>query len=705
PLAPEDVPVNLEIPTAPDNFDIETPEDDENDNREFLSYSSRHPATPENATTGTSRSPAVPSSLQGVTAGAPVSTSGVFFEDPLFVVLPNQESPVEGKTIHHARTAANAFPIPNGKVFTGIDDQRPISDILKAANEAAAYNAWMSVEYYFYLLKILSDAVRREINPQPQATAAAYGAEVRRLCSILHHQHSSETELVQDLYRWNSLVMGNKQVLSDYLKLFEGTRQQVERLQGGPIDEEVGLNKMASVGYHELLHELIQLDRVQQLANAHRKTGHQANNPKFINTVDTNNNAFAIITAIVQAQTLSRRMVGVFNVTERSALGRTALKIPLAVLQAQIGDAHVALQKQNSYYHALENVLIAGTTTRVSTSPLRSTTLQIAGKADPVPITGLIDTGAEMTAVSQATIDRLVQSGVEVPHPKAICTAIMANGKPLKNGPIHDMVFIHGHHRISAPVVVIKDLSKDVLVSVHLFRQFTDPTIWLFSKNGNRLLNIGSLDPELKSLWDAFYSRLLSSRPVPTSESSSSSDQDSQEDKLIRLHCRLYRRGPRLDEDAVSTVDNDPSPLADTSSPYRYKHTIKWLKPKPTNNVEAFRKLTEKLESRLRRDGIFHLYDAEIEKFRQKGYIKPISPKDAKFCLNHFPVVPKHGNELSVEQATWSMLLSYKPSTHWKKTESTYVSGGATSSIPINEYYLAKGADTCAERQPRGEFR
>ncbi|KAF4751016.1 hypothetical protein FOZ63_023260, partial [Perkinsus olseni] len=98
--------------------------------------------------------------------------------------------------------------------------------------------------------------------------------------------------LVQDLYRWNSLVMGNKQVLSDYLKLFEGTRQQVERLQGGPIDEEVGLNKMASVGYHELLHELIQLDRVQQLANAHRKTGHQANNPKFINTVDTNNNAF-----------------------------------------------------------------------------------------------------------------------------------------------------------------------------------------------------------------------------------------------------------------------------------------------------------------------------------------------------------------------------------------------------------------------------
>ncbi|KAF4687663.1 hypothetical protein FOZ60_003632 [Perkinsus olseni] len=55
----------------------------------------------------------------------------------------------------------------------------------------------------------------------------------------------------------------------------------------------------------------------------------------------------------------------------------------------------------------------------------------------------------------------------------------------------------------------------------------------------------------------------------------------------------------------------------------------------------AFRKLAEKLESRLRRDGIFHLYDAEIEKFRQKGYIKPISPKDAKFCLNHFPVVPK----------------------------------------------------------------
>ncbi|KAF4749056.1 hypothetical protein FOZ63_022375, partial [Perkinsus olseni] len=33
--------------------------------------------------------------------------------------------------------------------------------------------------------------------------------------------------------------------------------------------------------------------------------------------------------------------------------------------------------------------------------------------------------------------------------------------------------------------------------------------------------------------------------------------------------------------------------------------------------------------------------------FRQKGYIKPISPKDAKFCLNHFPVVRKHGNELS----------------------------------------------------------
>ncbi|KAF4698310.1 hypothetical protein FOZ62_027824, partial [Perkinsus olseni] len=515
----------------------------------------------------------------------------------------------------------------------------------------------------------------------------------------------------------------------------------VERLQGGPIDErvlkhkllmtlptvhrEVGLNKMASVGYHELLHELIQLDRVRQLANAHRKTGHQANNPKFINAVDTNNNAFvdrppsrprgnkgpgkprrwSCLRCLdtVDPPGHHHRNCPSPNPVEKDGrcvhcnrtigsgknccqdptrcTASTNRRCPRCSAEGKHHPFHcpgplpttsteASANKTATTTLTFENVLIAGTTTQVSTSPLRSTTLQIAGKAGPVPITGLIDTGAEMTAVSQATIDRLIQSGVEVPHPKAICTAIMADGKPLKNGPIHDMVFIHGHHRISAPVVVIKDLSKDVLVSAHLFRQFTDPTIWLFSKNEDRLLNIGSLDPELKSLWDAFYSRLLSSRPVPTSESSSSSDQDSQEDKLVSsitsnkddIHdlphspiiCGVTIEdftADVIDEDqclnAVSTVDNDPSALADTSSPSRYKHTIKWLKPKPTNNVEAFRKLAEKLESRLRRDGIFHLYDAEIEKFRQKGYIKPISPKDAKFCLNHFPVVRKHGNELS----------------------------------------------------------
>ncbi|KAF4687664.1 hypothetical protein FOZ60_003633 [Perkinsus olseni] len=279
PLAPEDVPVDLEIPTAPDNFDIETSEDDENDNREFLSYSSRNPATPENAatpaTTGTSQSPAVSPSPQGVTADYPVSTS---------------------------ETAANAVPIPNGKVFTGIDDQRPISDILKAANEAAACNAWTSVE---------------EINPQPQATAAAYGTEVRRLCSLLHHQYSSETELVKpciDGILWLWAISKFYPTISSSSK----RRGNRSRLQGGPIDErvlkhkllmtlptvhrEVGLNKMASVGYHELLHELIQLDRVRQLANAHRKTGHQANNPKFISAVDTNNNAFCGSSAIPTAR-------------------------------------------------------------------------------------------------------------------------------------------------------------------------------------------------------------------------------------------------------------------------------------------------------------------------------------------------------------------------------------------------------------------
>ncbi|KAF4670395.1 hypothetical protein FOL47_002072 [Perkinsus chesapeaki] len=566
-LSPEDVPVDIELPPAPEKFLKDPVDSNIKELTSFPAYSVRP-------------SPASPTAPV-VSEAAPVSTSGVYFEEPLFVVLPTHEAPVDGKTV------------------------------------------------------------------------------------------PSETELVQTLYRWNSLLMGEKQSLSEYLKLFEDTRYQVERLQGARFDErvlkhkllmtlptvhrEVGLAKMTSLGYLDLLHELIQLDRVRQLANAHRKTGHIPTNSKTINAVDN----LAPTQSAPENRQQPRR-----GGKEGSKAVDEKTKSPTTTL-------------------TFENVLIAGTTTPVSTSPLRSTTVRVLSINGSVPITGLIDTGAEMTAISQNTMETLIREGVEVPQPKAYCTALMADGKPIRDCPIHDLVFIHGPNQISAPVVVIKDLSKDVLVSAHLFRQFTNPTIWLFSSVGDRLFNVGSLNPELKALWEAFYHRLTTSTLTPTDTSQivdASIDDDTQSKPICLLNTSpdsaeevtasfthsspvvygitLKNISDRHNEEqlsgglhAVSVVNADIDNLPDASTAStpinRYQHRIKWLKPKPANNVQALRNVAERLEQRLRRDGIFELYDAEIEKFKQKGYIKPVPSSYAKFCLNHFPVVRKHGNELS----------------------------------------------------------
>lgn len=127
--------------------------------------------------------------------------------------------------------------IPNGKVYSGIEDHRSVCDILRAANETSAYNSWTPIELYFFIMRIVSESVRRQLKPQPQSSMDGYAEEVRRLYSGLHGLYSSETEVVQALYRWNSLVMNEKQSLPEYLKTFEEHRLQVERLQGSTMDD------------------------------------------------------------------------------------------------------------------------------------------------------------------------------------------------------------------------------------------------------------------------------------------------------------------------------------------------------------------------------------------------------------------------------------------------------------------------------------
>ncbi|KAF4663799.1 hypothetical protein FOL47_005556 [Perkinsus chesapeaki] len=744
PLLPEDIPVDLQLPELPKHFE-EGPAPEDDLAKEFMSLSSK------GGETGIRTSPVKsahkqatsPQSPLGVSGAAPVSTSGVYYEEPLYVVLPNEHSPVDGKVIHHARTAANAAAVPNGKIFSGIDDVRPISDILKAANEAAAYNAWTAVEYYFFLIRIVSEEVRRKICPQPQPSAAAYGSEVHRLCSLLHNEYSSETELVQALFRWNSLVMGDKQSLSEYLKFFEQTRQQVERLQGSPIDDrvlkhkllmtlpnvhrEVGLTKMSTVGYHGLLHELIQLDRVRQLATAHRKSGHLVSS-KAVNSVDANYVApdnrqperrrgdrrpapskpkrWSCLRCLdtVEPPGHHHRNCPSPNPVEKDGrcvhcnrtigsgknccqdpskcTASTNRKCPRCAAEGQHHPFHCPgslppsqsnsdnKQRANTTSLTFENVLIAGTTTPVPTSSLRSTTLKVLSSNGTFPFTGLIDTGAEMTAMSQSLVERLISAGVHVPKPRSFCTALMADGKPIRECPIHNLTFVHGSQHIVAPVVVIRGLSKDALVSADLFRQFNDPTLWLFSKTEDRLVNLGSLDPELRRLWDIFFSKLETRRLSPSTDtvepllndvtreedcehignSSASPDVSNlpQAPVIYGISLEGVTDNSVANDYSICTTYADPSAVdIDMVLPTRYKHKIKWLRPKPTNNVQALRKQADRLEARLRREGILDLYDAEIKKFEQKGYIKPIDPNYAKFCLNHFPVVRKHGNELS----------------------------------------------------------
>ncbi|KAF4650161.1 hypothetical protein FOL47_001400 [Perkinsus chesapeaki] len=213
---------------------------------------------------------------------------------------------------------------------------------------------------------------------------------------------------------------------------------------------QVGLAKMTSLGYLDLLHDLIRLDRVRQLANAHRKTGHIPTNSKTINAA---NSVAATQSAPDNRQQPHKGGKGIapvpwkkgdaIIVTEALALVETAVKITASTnrryprcsaegkhhpfhcpgpLSSEGSKAVEEKIKSPTTTLTLQNVLIAGTTTPVSTSPLRSTTVRVLSLNGSVPITGLFDTETEMTAISQNTMDTLVREGVEVPQPKLYST-------------------------------------------------------------------------------------------------------------------------------------------------------------------------------------------------------------------------------------------------------------------------------------------
>ncbi|KAF4749928.1 hypothetical protein FOZ63_031653, partial [Perkinsus olseni] len=617
PLTPADIPVDIQLPSIPEKEEIEL-EGEEHDTL-YQSFSSGL----EGVLTST-RPTSDHIKERRITPRPPPS---VLYEEPVFVNLPSVD--VDSKALHHARQSANSVVIPNGKVYSGIEDHRSICDILRAANETSAYNSWTPIEMYFFIMRILSESVRRQLKPQPQSTMDGYADEVRRLCSQLHRLYSSETEVVQALYRWNALIMSDKQSLTEYLRVFEEARLQVERLQGSTMDDrvlkhkllmtlttvhrETGLSKMASLSYHELMHELVQLDRVRQLAGQHRKLPNSSN-AKNVAAVE-----------------------------------------PIASDHIE----HVCHSDNVWYINA----------------HLRDRTLRkIVGNGDPVEICGLIDTGAETNAISETAMTRLIEQGAEVKKLPATCTAIMADGNPVDGCPVYRLKIAQSGESVETSVVVIKGLTRDLLVSGDVFRAFTSPTVWLFDNGGDRLFNVGSLSPRLRDLWNDFHKEFCASSKISPADIPHSNEDHNLTNNQHRTDSDPATNAPYiygvtlqdvddlpeegangLTDCGVSDEQEDPeeeqptidAPANENPKIYRYSHKIKWLGPRPSNDIEHHRHLANILEARLRRNGTFDLYDDEIRKFEQQGIIKRISPNLACFCLKHFPVTRKHGNELS----------------------------------------------------------
>ncbi|KAF4714927.1 hypothetical protein FOZ63_031735, partial [Perkinsus olseni] len=219
-------------------------------------------------------------------SGLPGPVEGLT-EVPKFVISQAANDMVDGVVRHRAKQEAKDSPLPDNRPFSGVDDPRPVVNIIKSANRLSSTNGWTAIEYYFYLSRCLDESVAQEINPVPQQTHSAYGQEVLRMCQQLCHLYqTSETEYIRSLFAWNSLTMTDKQSLAEYLKAFDNLRAEIERQQRYSFDDrflssklvmslrghhhEMALSRMKTLSYRQLLYELIDLDRLRNLSAQQR---------------------------------------------------------------------------------------------------------------------------------------------------------------------------------------------------------------------------------------------------------------------------------------------------------------------------------------------------------------------------------------------------------------------------------------------------
>ncbi|KAF4676014.1 hypothetical protein FOL47_006814 [Perkinsus chesapeaki] len=450
------------------------------------------------------------------------------FEVPQFAPFAGSNDLIDATTRHYAKREANATELPNKRQFTGFNDDRSIGDLIKSVNHTSRSNGWSALEYYFFLTRLMDETVSREINPLPQQTHTACAREVMRICQLLAHLHkSSQTDYIRKLSRWNALSMGDRQTLGDYLKAFENLRLDVERQQGYPFEErfltskltaslrgihhDTALSRMKALTYRELLHELVELERVRQLSAQQRaKCGDacpkrdtvQCERCEGIQRHHTSHCPYPIARSsdpTVDTMSLSLSIESL-TFTPPTSSGPTGSPTPLAI-EAPVLNLDNTLQSLRDMPSSLRNVEFNF----------------LANDGRSPGFTGLLDSGSQLLACSDSGLLRLHQANVALEPTGVTCVATLAVSRRVNSCPIYKIIYCHKGFQVQTFMAHVHGLARDFIFSCDVLRRVNNPVLWVFNSTGDRIISLADSNPQVATAWKAFLDAVeLSRSAAPT---------------------------------------------------------------------------------------------------------------------------------------------------------------------------------------------
>ncbi|KAF4656243.1 hypothetical protein FOL47_009084 [Perkinsus chesapeaki] len=273
---------------------------------------------------------------------------------------------------------------------------------------------------------------------------------------------------------------------------------------------------------------------------------------------------------------------------------------------------------------------------------------------------GLLDSGAMMHACSSEGLAALQRAAVVLVDTGRTCNARLAAGSLVTGYPILALTHVHQGVDIPTEIVLISNLNRLFLWSTSISRSYPSPTIWVFDHQRDRLISLVGKTPAVLEARSYFVNTLDN---PPATESTHFPDSHRHRDPadeapgslstdLLTLASELVDDIPDYTREflevafahtkpfALSLCSGEKSLTSEASTHvHRLGHRIRWVAARPSNDYRPFLAKARTLASRLRKQGLYEVYDNEIQNFLRSGYIRPATVGEVTYWMSHFPVI------------------------------------------------------------------